>query len=327
MTFQVKLRAKPNCSFMVEDHETILEAALRQNIEIPFSCESGICITCKGKVCSGQTSYRNNEVFGIDPDNAAREVLFCSAYAESDLVIDHPALSDLPQANYYHYKVTANTALTPHLTQIRLTPAQAKSLPFIAGQYVELIIGNQRYPLSLASAPTDDHLELHIQTEARNVSAPLILTHCTVGQTVTFYGALGEAYLRPPTTPILLVAGGSGYAPIRSILKTLLQTNSSHPIHLYWGVRSAAFLYAEAEIQTWIKAHPQLHYTPVISEETSMWPGRTGLVHRAVCTDFPDLSAWTAYLAGPFPMSLAAREAFHAQGLPLERMFSDAYNL
>ena len=320
----ITVYSHPNVRFPIEDHETILEAAQRHGIDIPSSCESGICSTCKGKIYQGNISYRGKAIHGIDPDNNDHEALLCMAHAETDVTLDHPDIPPPHRAKQYSYQVAHCETLANHLVRLQLKPTEAK-MPFLAGQYVELLDQDKRHPLSIASMPGEDHIELHVQINASHEAAQRIVELCDLQKIVTLLGPKGKAFWHPTDLPVILIAGGSGFAPIQSILKHLLHIGFKHPIHLYWGVRDSQFLYADAQIKASAKQHPNLTYIPVVSENTQHWHGRTGLVHEAVLADFPELSKYAIYLAGPFVMSYAARDAFEQKGALLSQMYSDAF--
>ncbi len=320
----ITVYSHPNCQFPIEDNETILEAAQRHGIDIPSSCESGICSTCKGKVYQGNVTYRGREIHGIDPDNDDHEALFCVGHAETDITIDHPDIPPVYRAKQHPHQVIGHEPVRDYLTRLRLKPVESK-MPYLPGQYIELLDQDKRYPLSIASTPSDDFIELHIQTNANHETADRILELCQLGQTITLRGPLGKAFWHPTGLPVIFIAGGSGYAPIKSMLQALIQQGFTQPIYLYWGVRDPKFLYEDAQLKAWASQIEQLHYIPVISEPISEWTGRTGLVHQAVCEDFTTLSQHVVYLAGPFPMSYAARDTFVEKGMPLSQMYSDAF--
>ncbi len=324
MARYITVYSHPTTRFPIEDHETILEAAQRHGIDIPSSCESGICSTCKGKVYEGNVSYRGKAIHGIDPDNDDHEALLCMAHAETDVTLDHPDIPPPYRTKQYPYQVIAHEPVQDYFTRLRLKPVDTK-MPYLPGQYVEVIDQDKRHPLSIASTPSNDFIELHIQTNANPETAQRILELCQLGQTLTLRGPQGKAFWHPTERPVIFIAGGSGFAPIQSMLSHVLQQGITQPLYIYWGVRDPRFLYADAEIKSWVAQDPQLHYVPVVSEKVDGWQGRTGLVHEAVLTDIVDLPSYVIYLAGPFAMSYNARDAFVEKGMPRSQLYSDAF--
>ncbi len=323
MSYKISLYTKPQTEFQVDADETVLAAAQRQGIDIPFSCGAGICTTCKGKVYEGSVEYRQASIEGLDPKNAKGEALFCTAYPTSNLVIDHPDLPPTFPPKRQFYRVLEQTGLAGHIVKVVLQLEPGQKLKFGAGQYLNLMDKTKRHPYSIASRPGLDSVELHIQTDRQPEVAQQILSLCQPGQSIEAYGPLGNAFLRAGQLKLILMAGGSGIAQIKSILDELQAENSSAEIYLYWGVRAQAYLYLDSYFKQ-IKL-PNFHYIPVVSEDLKNWNGRKGLVHAAVCQDFNSLADFSAYLAGPFEMSYTAKTAFVEKGLRLCHLYSDAF--
>ena len=327
MTFRVKI-ADTDLTFEVEENETILDAALRQGIEFPYSCYSGICTTCLGKVQSGDTTYGDNEIYGIEPDNPEREVLFCSAYAQSDLIISHaefaPDANEQPKTLACHIieRETVNDAII----KVRLQPKLETPFPYKPGQYLELQHAGKSYPLSIASHPDDTFIELHLlDADYSPLPEPLSVA-IKQHDEVVIHGPLGDAYLREDSTsPILLVAGGTGFAPMKSIIQHLVSKGSRRPIHLFWGARDPQFLYLHDQLHLWDKHIPNFQYTPVISEPNHQWDGLVGLVHEHVLALYDNLADYDIYLAGPIPMLRVAREDFLKKQANETRMYADGF--
>jgi CDP-4-dehydro-6-deoxyglucose reductase len=329
MIFRVKI-ANTDLSFEVNDDETILDAALRQGIEFPYSCYSGICTTCLGKVESGKTTYANNEIYGIDPDNAEHEVLFCSAYAQSDLLISHPEFTSqaMERPKTIACRVIAREILNNAIIKIRLQPKLGTPFAYKPGQYLELQHGGKSYPLSIASHPDDEFIELHLLNADYSPLPEGLNSAINQHDEVVIHGPLGNAYLREDSAaPILLVAGGSGFAPMKSIIQHLISKGSRRTIHLFWGARSPQFLYLHEPLRLWDKHIANFHYTPVISEPSHQWQGLSALVHQQVLAHYDDLSDYDIYLAGPIPMLRVAREDFLNHQANEARMFSDGFAL
>jgi len=322
MAFQIKFKGT---TIEAEEGETILDAALRQGVEIPYSCQSGSCSTCKGRVLSGHFDYGGFPITGIDPDNAEGDALLCCAYPHSHMEISLEAENDEPTpTQLFAAKVITRHALSDQLWQIRLQPLS--SFRYRAGQYLEVRIDDKSYPLSIANAPGNPFIELQLQTIPEHPNAAMLLAHFTEQPQILLYGPLGEAYLREDSQkPIILVAGGSGFAPIKAIVERLFAINNKRDIYLYWGTRQPHLLYMHETVLRWSQSIPNLRYIPVISEPNESWSGRNGMVHQAVIADFPDLSTFEAYLAGPFAMSYAAYDDFVKQGMDPHSIYSDAF--
>ncbi|NCX94411.1 MAG: CDP-6-deoxy-delta-3,4-glucoseen reductase [Gammaproteobacteria bacterium] len=317
--------AVTNVTIAVDSEETILEAATRQQISIPVGCENGICGTCKGRVVSGEITYGDREIYGLLPEEQAEgDALFCCAKACSDLVIEHEFI-EVPDAFYEEECPLKVEPITAYVYKLILTPQ--KPWRFKAGQYLDVHYQNAVIPLSIANAPGEDTLELNLQI-LENTPNRDLLKGLLSAKTLTVKGPKGKAVLRDKSSrPIIFLAGGSGFAPLKSMIEHLIKTSSKRELFLYWGARHPEFLYRDAEVQAWVKQYANFHYIPVISENVPEWTGRTGLVHEAVLQDFPNLSSFECYMAGPEAMVKSAVTDFEKQGMAKIFMHSDTLNL
>ncbi|TDF36473.1 NAD(P)H-flavin reductase [Alteromonadaceae bacterium M269] len=222
-------------------------------------------------------------------------------------------------------KITKIENLTTSVKRVVLTPEEPMS--FLAGQYIQVVMGeNDRRPFSIANAQkADGTIELHIGAMPGNSYALEVLEQFEKG-TAVIEGPLGQASLKQNTdSPIILLAGGTGYSYTRSILQKLLEQPLENPVYLYWGARQLPELYEHQELLALESQHPKFHFVPVVQEPESNWTGKTGLVHQAVMGDFEDLSPFSVYVAGRFEMAAVVREDFSKQGLKTESLFGDAY--
>jgi len=220
--------------------------------------------------------------------------------------------------------------LAPDIIALWLKLPANERLQFIAGQYIEFILKDGgRRAFSLANAPHDDEtLEVHI----RLVPGGQITGHVFDGMKekdiLRFEGPLGTFYLREESTkPMILLAGGTGFAPIKSLVEHIIHSKIERPVHIYWGAKDKAGLYLPDLPQQWAAEHAQITFVPVLSDATAadQWSGRTGLVHKAVLEDFADLSGFQVYACGAPVMIDAAQKDFAAAGLPEEEFFADSF--
>jgi CDP-4-dehydro-6-deoxyglucose reductase len=324
MQFNITIKSTQQ-SFKVEEGELILDAALRQGIEFPYSCQSGICTSCKGCVYAGKYDYGDNEIYGIDPENDQKEALFCSAYAKSDMMIDHPNISKNISPFKFSCTVTEYDDYSKEISQIILKPNT--TVDFYAGQYLEVLLDGKTFPLSIANNPQENILELHLQHTYRTPQNEILYKALKKDSIIQVRAPMGEAYLREKNKQdIIFVAGGSGFAPIKSMIEYAIANGFPQNIFLYWGVRSEKYLYFRKKLELWDKLIPNFNFTPVISEQIDKWNGRKGLVHKAVLEDFANLSEYQAYLAGPFDMAYVAKDEFIAQGMNEDNIYSDAFS-
>jgi aquacobalamin reductase/NAD(P)H-flavin reductase len=222
------------------------------------------------------------------------------------------------------------SALTPTIQRVLLIPKAP--VEFQAGQYLQIFLSDSdKRPFSIACAPgfTVDGqaaLELQIGGAVTDNYASQALSHLRDNPEVLIQVGLGEAYWRQDSErPIILLAGGTGFSYVHSIASAIAQSSVNRPVQLYWGLRNQQALYAEAELANWQAANPQYQVQLVVQEPDAQWQGRSGLVHQAVLDDHADLSAFDIYIAGPFPMVGAVRDAFLARGALQQQMYADAF--
>ena len=321
-----------NHVFTVNDDETILEAALREGFVIAYGCRNGACGTCKGKVLEGTVDYGNYQEHALpDAEKKLGMALFCQAKPLTDLAIECReigAVKDI-QIKILPCRVQKMERLAPDVMALHLKLPANERLQFLAGQYIDILMKDgKRRSLSMANAPHDDaFLQLHL----RNYGGPFsdyVFNRMKEKEILRFEGPLGTFFLREDSgKPIILLASGTGFAPIKAIVEHVLHKGIRRAITLYWGARVRADLYLNDLAEQWQREHG-IKYVPVLSEARpeDHWNGRTGLVHRAVMQDFPDLSAYQVYACGAPAMVEAAHQDFTTQcRLPDDEFYSDSF--
>lgn len=332
MTCKVRI-ATSGHEFTVNEGENILDAALRQGLSLPYSCRGGTCGSCKGKVVQGEVAYPHGTPPALSAvERAAGMALFCQAQPRGDLVIEirEPYSADELPLKKLPARVIKKEFLAPDVVRLYLKLPTAERLQFLAGQYVDFILPDGRHrSFSLANAPHDDQfLELHLRHVERGEFTEHVFERMKEKDMVRIEGPHGDFYLREDSTrPMIFVAGGTGFAPIKSILEHVFAAGITRPMYFYWGVRAKVDLYLDALPRAWMEMHAHFHYTPVLSAPAANdeWRGRTGYVHQAVAQDFPDLSDYDMYAAGPPALVRAAHDAFVVCGLPATRFYSDPF--
>lgn len=331
MTYQVTVQPSGH-TFMAEENESILEAGLRQGVALPYGCRGGSCGSCVATVLQGQVHYPFGVAGGLTPHGAANGKAFlCKAAALGDVVLESPQVGAVPdiEVKTLPVRVEKMRKLADDVMELTLKLPASERLRFLAGQYIDILLKDgKRRGFSLANAPTDDQfLELHIRHVPGGQFTQHVFTEMQAKALLRIEGPLGSFYLRDAGRPVILVGGGTGFAPLKAMLEQQMAQGLDNPIHLYWGVRAKPDLYMDGVVKSWVSRHPQLTYVPVLSEPKpeDAWQGRTGWVHEAVAADFPDLAGYDVYLSGPPPMVQAAKAAFLAQGLPEAQLFSDAF--
>lgn len=331
MAHQVTLQPSGH-QFAVADGATILEAALDAGIHLPYGCKNGACGACKGKVLSGQVDYGAAQEQALPAaERMAGLALFCCAKPLTDLVLEVREVSaaqDIP-VKTLPCRVEQLERVADDVMLIRLKLPTNERLQFLAGQYVEFLLPDgKRRAFSLANPPHhDDLLELHIRYVPGGNFTEHVFNTMKLKDILRIEGPFGSFFLREESDkPILLVAGGTGFAPIKSLIEHALHIGVQRPMHLYWGARDRAGLYLLPLAERWAAEHAQLKFTPVLSEPDAGWTGRSGLVHQAVLADYPDLSRYQAYVCGAPAMCEAALRDFTAHGLPQDEFFADVFS-
>lgn len=319
--------------FTVPDGETILSAAIDAGINLPYGCRNGTCGACKGTVLSGTVDFGSHQSNALsDAEKSAGRALFCCATAESDLSIECREVSGLDgvKPRILPVRVQSLEKVSHDVMVMKLKLPANERLQFMAGQYLEFLLKDgKRRAFSLANAPHDDaFLELHLRLIAGGTFTQYVFNEMQEKAILRIEAPFGSFFLREESKkPIIFVAGGTGFAPIKGIIEHMLHQNSERSITLYWGARSLQDLYMLDLPTTWAAQHPHVNFIPVLSEpqETDNWQGRTGLVHKAVLDDFKDLSAHQVYCCGAPAMVDIAHAEFQSQGLPADEFFSDAF--
>jgi CDP-4-dehydro-6-deoxyglucose reductase, E3 len=332
VTHSVTLRPSGH-SFSVADDSTILEAALDAGINLPYGCKNGACGACKGKVLSGQVDL------GIAQENAlpadervAGLALFCCAKPLTDVTLEVRevnAARDIP-VKTLPCRVQALERVADDVMVIRLKLPTNERMQFLAGQYIEFLLAEgKRRAFSLASPPhADDLLELHVRHVPGGNFTDHVFHKMKLKDIMRIEGPLGSFFLREDSTkPIILVAGGTGFAPLKGLIEHALHIGIQRPMQLYWGAKNRTGLYLNSLAEKWA-AENGIAYVPVLSEPDAAdhWTGRTGLVHEAVLADHPDLSAYQVYACGAPVMCEAALKDFTARGLPKDEFFADVFS-
>ncbi len=320
--------------FVVETGENILDAALRQGFAFPYGCRGGACGSCKGKVVEGEVAYPGGELpMGLsEVDASVGMALFCRAEPVSDLVLEMREISaakDIP-VKILPCRVQKMERLAADVMRLYLKLPMTERLQFLAGQYLDILLGDgRRRSFSLANAPHDDALlELHIRRIENGHFTNFVFEEMQEKALLRMEGPLGSFFFREESDrPIVMMAGGTGFAPLKGMLEHAFSEGVKRPIHLYWGARDRASLYLAELPEQWAAEHDNFTFVPVLSEPAAedAWQGRTGLVHEAVLQDFADLSGFDVYASGPPAMVDAGRREFGARGMEETHFYSDAF--
>lgn len=308
--------------------QTILDAAMAAGYWLPHSCRAGSCNSCHLPLAAGQVRHAEPPADGTPvPDGECRT---CQAYALCNLTLDAPSVPKEPGQRVVTTgaKVVEVERPSHDVVTLRLQVPASAGFSFKAGQYASVIMKDgARRSYSMANAPNAEGvIEWHI----RRMEGGRFSTHAydklKAGAMLRIEGPFGTFLLQPGDAPVVLLASGTGYAPIAALLKTHGAELARRGAVLYWGGRVWADLYGVSSVEAWEAEYPGIRIVPVLSEAGPDWQGRTGFVHAAVLADLPDLSGHEVYACGNPLMIDAARSSFTAQaGLPADKFFADAF--
>ena len=331
MSHQVTIKNSGH-SFDVRPSQTVLQAAIEAGINLPYGCRNGACGSCKAKLVSGKVFHNDYQSSAMsDAELAAGNALLCCAMALEDLVIECREVGGLAgiKPRILPARVAKKEQLSHDVIALHLQLPASERLQFLAGQYVEFILKDgKRRAFSIANAPHDsDFLQLHIRVIPNGVFSEYVANELQEKAILRLEAPFGNFFLRENSDkPIIFVAGGTGFAPVKGIIEHMLHNNIKRDIILYRGARQLQDLYMHELCEKWAELMPNVTYIPVISEpEGDNWQGRTGLVHDAVLADVKDLSVYQAYVCGAPGMCEVAHNTFVAQGLNADEFFSDAF--
>jgi CDP-4-dehydro-6-deoxyglucose reductase len=318
--------------FAVGDDESVLAAARRAGLALPYSCLSGVCGSCKATLVSGQCHYPHNPPRALNAAEVAHhQVLLCQAVPRSDLVVaarEVASVAAMPK-RVLALKLLDKHLLAPDVMRLRLAPPLGESLNRLPGQYLDVLLADgKRRAFSIANAPhTGNEIELHVRHVAGGGFTERVFADLQVGATLRVEGPLGTFVPREDSErPLLFVAGGTGFAPIKALIEHFLHLGTRRAITFYWGARNEAELYLRNLPEIWTTVAPSLRFVPVISENDRVDGARRGLVHEAVLAEHSDLSPFDAYMSGPPALIDAGRRAFVEAGLPEDRLFYDSFD-
>jgi CDP-4-dehydro-6-deoxyglucose reductase len=333
MTFQVTVQPSGR-QFTCEEGETVLTAAIRAGVGLPYGCKNGACGSCKGKLLEGSVEHRAHQEKALSfAEEEKGWSLFCCAMPGSDIVIE--AREVLGVGEFPIKKLPTRVAkldkVADDVMVLSLQLPANERLQYKAGQYIEFLLKDgKRRSYSMANAPhLDEHLTLHIRHMSGGVFTDHVFNNMKERDILRFEGPLGTFFLREESEkPMILLASGTGFAPIKAIVEQAIHNKTTRPMVLYWGGRRPKDLYMNALCEEWAATLPNFKYVPVISNALPEdgWTGRTGFVHQAVIADLPDMSGYQVYACGAPVMVDSAKQDFVAQcKLPEEEFYADAF--
>ncbi len=332
MTYQITIQPSGH-SYQAKAYETVLESAIEAGFNIPYGCRNGACGSCKGTVLSGEVDYGDYASSALtEADRAAGKALFCCARPLTDLTIECREInSGVIPPRILPTRVERKEQLSHDVMALFLKLPSSERLQFMAGQYVEFLLKDgKRRAFSLANAPhADNLLEIHLRLIPGGQFTEYVFNEMPDKAILRIEAPFGSFYYRSDSErPMVMVAGGTGFAPIKAIIEHMIHNDIKRKVTLYWGARALEDLYIPALPQAWADAYANIEFIPVLSDALAEdnWQGRTGLVHQAVLDDFSDLSGVEVYCCGAPAMVEVAHASFAQAGLPEGAFYSDAFN-
>jgi CDP-4-dehydro-6-deoxyglucose reductase len=333
MTFQVTVTPSGR-QFSCDADETILAAALRAGVGLPYGCKNGACGSCKGKVIAGQLVHGSHQQKALsDTEEAQGMALFCCAKPQGDVSIEVREIqgSDEFPLKKMPSRIAKMEKLSEDVMLIALQLPANERLQYRAGQYIEFMLKDgKRRSYSMANAPhIDAQITLHVRHMPGGVFTDQVFSSIKERDILRFEGPHGSFFLREDSEkPIILLASGTGFAPIKALMEHLIDLKSTRPVTLYWGGRRPQDLYMDALCRQWAANLAHFSYVPVVSDAQpeDQWTGRNGFVHQAVMADHADLSGYQVYACGaPIVVDSAKRDFVALCQLPQDEFYADSF--
>ena len=336
MSFQITVQPSGR-SFTADGSETLLAAGIRQGIGLPYGCKDGACGSCKCKKLEGTVVHGTHQSKALSEEEEAQGlILTCCATAQSDVVLESRQVTEAGAfpIKKMPVRVASLARKSDDVMVIQLQLPANDVMQFHAGQYIEFLLRDgSRRSYSMANAPHTleagaPKVELHIRHMPGGKFTDPVFTTMKEKDILRAEGPYGSFFLREDSDkPMVLLASGTGFAPIKALIEHMQHQGIQRPATLYWGGRRPADLYMNDWIEAQLAHMPQLRYVPVISNATpeDAWTGRTGFVHQAVLQDHPDLSGYQVYACGAPIVVESAQRDYAAAGLPAEEFFADSF--
>ena len=332
MSFQITVQPSGH-QFSCEEDETVLAAAMRAGVGLPYGCKNGACSSCKGKVVSGSISHKAHQRRALSEEEEASGMsLFCCAVPHSDLVLEAREVVGSGEFPIKKMPTRVNTLekMAPDVMVLTLQLPANETFQYKAGQYLEFLLRDgKRRAYSIATAPEGGAITLHIRHMPGGLFTDQVFSTMKERDILRFEGPLGTFFVRDDSDkPMVLLASGTGFAPIKAIVEHERASGSQRRMTLYWGGRRPQDLYMDALCRQWADEMPNFTYVPVVSDALpeENWSGRTGFVHQAVIDDLPDMSGHQVYACGaPIVVESAKRDFVKDCKLPEEEFYADAF--
>ncbi len=317
--------------FKIEEGETILDGAMSNGIGFPYGCRNGFCGKCKATLIEGEVAYEEGVPPGLNAEEAADNMILpCKCFAKTDLsivVTELESVADI-EVKTLPCKVSKIEHLNADVAKVILKIPGSESMQYLAGQYLDLIHPDfEPRAFSIANAPHNTGIiELHVRLISGGKFTNFVFNELQEKSLLKIEGPKGSFYLRESSDkPMIMVAGGTGFGPVKAMVEHALESDSQRKIHIYWGVRSEQDLYMNLPNE-WAEEFDHIGFTPVLSIPDDTWKGRTGYVHEAVLADFKTLTNYEVYACGPPQMVRSAANTFVKKGMFENNFYNDSFD-
>lgn len=309
-------------SLEAETTETLLDEVERNGYSIPYSCRKGVCSACLGTLVAGTVIDRSTRIDGPSDD-----VYFCQAKAATDVIIKPSRWSEYDPASRKTLaaKIKKITWITPDVAQVVLRfPVGVRAI-FRAGQYLRVSFDGVERSYSLANPPhKNTEAVLHVRKYASGMFSDHFLSRAEPGNVVQVELPFGDVALDlEASEPLMMLATGTGFAPVKSIVESLVHLQVVRPVHLFWGGRDESDLYMRDIVREWESRFSWFRFTPVVSRPAVDWTGEVGWVQNVAVLDYPEMSESTVFACGNHDMVSGARDVFENAGV--QRFYSDSF--
>jgi CDP-4-dehydro-6-deoxyglucose reductase len=330
--------SKANRSFSAAPDQSALDAALDAGLNLPHSCKSGACGACRARLLSGEVDYPNGPPLGLTAAESSEGlILLCQAHARTDLSLELFDLSLADQALIKRLpcRIDRVEQWSHDVIGVFVRLPAVERFDFLPGQYIDFLLpGGRRRSFSIASPPHDSRLlELHVRRVSGGEFTEPLFSEPVRGALLTMQGPFGHFVYRSPEprchgsdAPMLLLGGGTGLAPLKSILRHVIENGLQREMILYWGVRAERDLYARAALEDMARRAANFRWVPVLSDAAPGWAGRRGWVHEAALGDLSQPARYEVYASGPPAMIEAVRREFALRGVPPARLLFDSFD-
>ncbi len=317
--------------FKIEKGETILDGAMSNGIGFPYGCRNGFCGKCKATLIEGEVEYAQGIPPGLTPEEIKDDMILpCKCHAKTDLsivVTELESVADI-EVKTLPCKVDKIEHLNADVAKVILKIPGSESMQYLAGQYIDLIHPDfEPRAFSIANAPHNTGvIELHVRLISGGKFTNFVFNELQEKSLLKIEGPKGSFYLRESSDkPMIMVAGGTGFGPVKAMVEHALESDSQRKIHIYWGVRSEQDLYMSLPSE-WAENFEHISFTPVLSMPDETWNGRTGYVHEAVLADFKTLTGYEVYACGPPEMVRSAANTFVKKGMFENNFYNDSFD-